>query len=308
MPPSDLLARARISFGAGSTDPLIEELTAMLPRSHCRVRKPAAIEKIVEAGGVDLLVLDINVVGDGMVDLCRRIRHGEVGANPFIAIIALATAPPESVVRRVVDGGFDDLVVRPTTAKEVLTRLVNQARNRRPFVVTTDYIGPDRRQAPRPGTQQIPLLEVPNPFDGRRAEDNDAYTKAIADMMETINEQKIERHAFQIGYLINHIVNAYMMHKEGAETDAQVDRLADVCRDMIKRLPGSNYDDLGALIASVLEVAQRIQAQREKPAQKDLDVLPNLARAIKRAMETAVDLSATAQTIHSEVSKAGRDG
>ena len=61
------------------------------------------------------------------------------------------------------NSGPDDLLLIPFAPDQIMSRLKILVERRKPFVVTHDYIGPDRRTAPRPGTTSATQFQVPNP-------------------------------------------------------------------------------------------------------------------------------------------------
>lgn len=73
--------------------------------------------------------------------------------DPFTPIIAVLSEASPGTVRRGVDSGADDLLIHPWSEGYLDQRLQNIIHNRKPFVVTSDYVGPDRRSVRRPGPQ-----------------------------------------------------------------------------------------------------------------------------------------------------------
>ncbi len=157
----------------------------------------SVVEIAVATNEVDLLICDVELPDGDLYDLTYRIRHHELGDNPFIVVTALITAPTLQMVKRVFDSGCDDLVPKPISTGLLFERVVNLTRNRKRFVVTSDYIGPNRRARPRPGTQQILLIEVPNPLNAKATGDVnvDDLQRDIERVAEVLNQQKMERHA-----------------------------------------------------------------------------------------------------------------
>ena len=81
-------------------------------------------------------------------------------------------------------------------------------RERRPFVVTCDYVGPDRRKEAK-RKSDVPTLEVPNSLKTKATgpkEETDAVQRAIDEAIMDINLRKLERHAAQIAFLVDQIV------------------------------------------------------------------------------------------------------
>ena len=93
----------------------------------------------------DLIVMDSIMDGGEALALASRIRAGDLGVNPFVGIIMTVRQPSQAVIRRVVNSGTDDIIVKPLSPKSMMDRISAVAYHRKPFVVTSDYIGSDRR-------------------------------------------------------------------------------------------------------------------------------------------------------------------
>ncbi len=119
-------------------------------------------DKFVEAAP-DLLFVDIDGRPDWAFDTIRGIRNRKVGDCPFVVIVAQTEKPALEVVQAALAAGSDDMVVRPVTARALRERVVNQIQNRKEFIATADYVGPDRRADVRALTEDDPAaIEVPN--------------------------------------------------------------------------------------------------------------------------------------------------
>ena len=171
----------------------------------------SVVETAVAANSVDLMICDTELPDGDLYDLVYKIRHHELGDNPFIVVTALIAAPTPKLVKKIFDAGCDDLIPKPISTGLLFERVLNLARNRKAFVVTSDYIGPNRRATPRSGIQRDPEIDVPNPLkakavDDASAEDLQAEIDIVANQL---NEQKMERHAHRISYLVERIVPVY---------------------------------------------------------------------------------------------------
>ena len=115
----------------------------------------------------------------------------------------------------------------------------------------------------------------------------DMIDKAVAE----VNVRKLERHAFQIGWLIERIAPAIEEGKPDKETADHLDRLVYVCKDAGRRMRGTKYAHVGDLCRSMLQVAERVNASMPKPVEKDIKLLMPLSQAIQQGfadVESAV--------------------
>lgn len=269
------------------------------------------LKEIVESEALtpDLIITDIELPGGDVCDLCYDIRHHKAGNDPFIPIIATSWSAGEDQVRGVIDSGADDLLIKPISTNNLLARITQLIKARKPFVVTTEYIGPDRRSGEqREGTEDIPTLEVPNKLQakatGQENVSPEAFQAAVDKAAAVINERKMERHAHQLVYLAEHIVAPFHKGLAGDHLHEQVDRAAYVATDLARRMEGTRFSHVSELCASLLRVINSIRSAGDKPAIKDLDLLLELSRATEMAFSSDEKVVALAHDITNSVDSA----
>jgi DNA-binding response OmpR family regulator len=250
----------------------------------------------------DLLISECQLNDGDFDQLVRDIRHHQVGDNPFVPIIALSGHPTPEMVGRVVGAGVDDLLPKPLSTGHLLKRIQVLVESRKPFIVTTDYVGPDRRKA-QDWDNTLTHLEVPNVLKAKITGTADLRQseQAIADALATVNLHKLERHAVQIGVLAEMIVAAYDAGEVDAQLYGNLDRLNSVAEDTGRRLAGTKYAHVAELCESLITVAGDIRKAKENPAGKDLKLLPPLSQAVLRAFDVEEDVAALARKISSTI-------
>jgi DNA-binding NarL/FixJ family response regulator len=128
------------------------------------VESVEALANRLEKSEVALLIGSATM-GDGQVlELVRQIRRNEIAAQPFMPVVALVDEPEAMLVRRVIDSGADLIFTHPVSQTSVEQGLKILVMRRKPFVVTYDYVDPDRRRESRDDGSGAPLVEVPNPL------------------------------------------------------------------------------------------------------------------------------------------------
>ena len=265
----------------------------------------SVIETAVAANKVDLMVCDTELSDGDLYDLVYKIRHNELGDNPFIVITALITAPTPKTGKKIFDSGCDDLIPKPISTGLLFERVLNLARDRKPFVVTSDYTGPNRRAKPWPGTQQIPEIDVPNPLKAKATDDTSAedLQAEIDEVSNMLNEQKMERHAYQIDYLVERIVPLYEDGTADESIVAHLDRLLYVSEDISCRLEGTRYRHVGELCLSMVNVVKAVRQAPLSPDRKDIALMPALAQAVKAAFRPQADVVALSRGISATVER-----
>lgn len=243
------------------------------------------IRQAMEDGEVDLLIGDTVLPEGDLSELIHEMRHGEIGVDPFLVTITLVSDPDQSTVRRVVDSGTDTVLLKPFTPEELVQRIFQMVERRKRFVVTTDYIGPDRRKSKRPGTMEIPTLEVPNPLRDRvfGQTDERRRKRAVEAASARINEQKVERHAYQIQWLVERILP--VLHAEGAteEVLGHLDRLIEVSSDLCQRIQDTRYVHVSGMCLNVRTLAETLRAAPDKRDEDSMRMLGQLPALIQRA-------------------------
>ena len=150
----------------------------------------------------DLLLAEVSGGEQGCCSVIQSVRRGELGDNPFIVILATTWRRDGSIIKQAVNSGADDLLARPISTSVLGERIRLLVERRKGFVVTSDYIGPDRRRTPRPN--DAPCMEVPNPLKIRAMEtlSDDEIGRRIAESVtagrEALNLEKLRRDAVQL--------------------------------------------------------------------------------------------------------------
>ena len=270
----------------------------------------SVVETAVAINSVDLMICDTELPDGDFYDLVYRIRHHKLGNNPFIVVIALITALTPNKIKKIFNAGCDDFVPKPFSTGFLFERVVNLTRNRKPFVVTSDYIGPDRRAKPRPKIQQNHEIDVPNPLKAKAADDASAgdLQAEIDRVANLLNEQKMERHAYQIAYLVERVVPLYEDGAADLSVIPHLVRLLYVSEDINRRLKGTRYHHVGELCLSMVNVVRALRRAPLSPDRKDISLMPALAQAIKCAFEPKENVAELAHDISESVKRrAGRD-
>lgn len=246
----------------------------------------------------DLVVAESDLPVAAFCDMLYRVRHHDLGSNPFVPIIGLTWSPDRETVRMIIDGGADDLLVRPLSASQLLSRIKVLTLKRKPFVVTSDYIGPDRRKDSR--ESKIPRVEVPNTLAHKATNskvDIHALQSEINSTIAEVNLQKLERHAVQIEYLVKGIVPNLEKGADDDVTGRMLDRLLYVAEDTARRLVGTKYDHVSELCQSLIKVTSALIHAENKAVQKEVRLLSPLADAIRKGFDTTRSVADTARKI-----------
>lgn len=268
----------------------------------------ADIEHKFTVGMPDLLIADIKIEDGDFTDFVYKLRHHELGANPFLPIIATAWSPTNDDVRGVIQSGADDIVAKPLSAGQLLNRIQMLIKGRKPFVVTSNYIGPDRRKAgeeDRADGEHVDPIKVPNVLRakamGDKRLDHSTIQRQIDDFIDEVNVQKMDRHANQALWLVERIGPGLAFGGPDEPTQRALERLLYVSEDIGRRMVGTPYEHVSELCQSLIDVTKRILAAGEFPSPKDVDLLKPLASAIQRGFDDSENTAATAHEIFESI-------
>jgi DNA-binding response OmpR family regulator len=209
----------------------------------------------------DVVILDADLEDDNPCDLVRSIRHGKLGRNPFLTVVMTTSIASNERVRAIVESGADGLLLKPISPSAVMERLAGLVRQRKPFIVTSAYIGPDRRKDPSRGPSSIPLFDVPNTLrakaEGKPARLED-LEQTIALAQKAIDEEKRRRDAFQITFLAGLIVSGTPGLNDDDTNRDYLESLIDACADLLERISGTPFARLAEICTELRNLAQRM--------------------------------------------------
>jgi len=266
------------------------------------------IEDQFRLGMPDLLITDIKLEDGDVNQFIHDLRHHDVASNPFLPIIVTAWSPTTDDVRAIVQSGADDLITKPLSAAQILQRIKALVNARKPFVVTSGYIGPDRR---KPGADhdrgvKIDPINVPNILREKAVGDHHVDVNAIQAQIDAciklVNLEKLERHSQQVAWLVERIVPGLAFGEPDDATTGQLNRLLYVSEDISRRMVGTKFEHVGELCRSLIEVTTRIINSGSMPMPKDVGLLKPLAQSIQRGFdESDTEAARAAHEISSTV-------
>jgi len=98
----------------------------------------------------DLAIVDFNMQPLDGVEFTRLVRNAPDSANPYMPIIMMTGHAERSRVMEARDAGVNEFVVKPITARSLLSRIQAVIFKPRAFVRAADYFGPCRRRVNDP--------------------------------------------------------------------------------------------------------------------------------------------------------------
>ncbi len=246
----------------------------------------AATRESIRKTPPDLIVVDCNMPDGDAIGMVEDIRHKRLGSNPFVTIMLTVWSPNREIVERITKCGVDDLMVKPISPMQLMERIKFLADSRKPFIVTSEYIGPDRR-GDRTGDddegEPVPVVEVPNTLKSKsKGEDVDYVDlqNMVENAMFEINDQRLKRHSYLIASIVDEIVPAYRENKVTQDVQRQVIKLSGVAKEISERLIESDFKHVTDLCDTLDEITTAIRNRPRDPDPRDIDLLKTLSDAI----------------------------
>ncbi|MBT4711191.1 MAG: response regulator [Alphaproteobacteria bacterium] len=252
----------------------------------------------------DVLITETDLPDGDPCEMISAIRHNGVGKNPFLPIIVTTWQPTPDIVRKIVDSGSDDLVIKPVSVGGLVSRVENLIHNRKDFVVTSDYIGPDRHDTPgRDEEEKTDLLVVPNALKAvvTGAPEESTAQAEIQEMIAEINVHKLERYAVDIVSLVTILVPKVKERVFDSDSVKLLERLLDITGDAHRRMEGTKYAHVSQLCDTLAKVTHNLITHRAKAAEKDVRLLRPLSQAIQAGFDSSDVTAAAARAISSTI-------
>ena len=263
----------------------------------------AELAKEITKEHTDVLITETDLPDGDPCELIAAIRHNGVGNNPFLPIIVTTWQPTPEIVRKIVDSGSDDLVIKPVSVGGLVSRVENLIHNRKQFVVTSDYIGPDRHDTPGRTDDKSELLEVPNALKTvvTGLPEESAAQAEIHAMIAEINVQKLERYAVDIVSLVTILVPKVKERKFDDDAVKLLERLLDIAGDAHRRMEGTKYSHVSQLSDTLAKVTANLISHKDKAAEKDIRLLRPLSQAIQAGFDSSDVTAAAARAISNTI-------
>jgi DNA-binding NarL/FixJ family response regulator len=240
----------------------------------------AEVQERLASVGCDVLICDAETGGGMATKMFHNIRQGDVGGDPFLPIIATTWDPKRELVSEVISSGADLLLTLPMTIGKMKTAIETLINKRKPFVVTSDYIGPDRRSNPREDDNPIPQVKVPNRLRHTATGDDDGVDHAA--IQEVVQEQRVERYVNKILVTAGMITSIPEEHKN--KLPRLLKELAEAAEMLDKRIADTRFNHQAELCKMLVAVGRRMMTGNT-PKASDMELVRQLGNALQLVMK-----------------------
>jgi DNA-binding response OmpR family regulator len=255
------------------------------------------IPELVRTRLFDLFVADVTQHTDDLCALVRALREGKACANPFAHVMLTAWKLDNELIRRALNCGADEFVTRPFSVSFLGARVKASTEQRASFVVTGDYVGPDRRRDQLRRNSAVPTFAAPNSMRAKCGERYDAqHASALLSEIDAAKERvgvdRIRRGSVQMPLVIRSLKEAF------ADMDALepcLDSLMTLATDAMER---AHHAGLAPVFAKAKALVREIAG-----AQDGVHVAAHIDEAARIATDLylAANPGATLQTLEREI-------
>ena len=245
----------------------------------------AQVAGAVREGNVDLLIADTSLPEGDFNEYVTELRHGKHGDNPFLVVMTLVSDPNPDAVHAAINSGTDHVLAKPFSPLAMIRHAKDLTHGRKKFVVTTDYIGPDRRGQRRQEGMAIERIDVPNALRQRMTGQmsNGIVRRAIDAAKAKINNQKVVRHAYQIGWLLERMLPEIDAQQKSADFYAHMERLNSVAIDISRRIRTTEFAHVAEMCMTLSSMVE--QAIKNGFTQEDALLLGKISGLIGAAFD-----------------------
>lgn len=213
-----------VELGAGSRSALREVVW------RTGIRRIVQMDEIPSPKSEEFLNADVILIGaDGpgpeSLSLIRKIRQSASTANPFAFVFATHFEPTREAITGALEAGVDMILGKPLSTAVLHQRMGVQMASPRKWLVSSNYIGPERPAGPGSGTgtRLADLLQLK--AAGARVED-------IRAAVESSKAQVVEQRKLHLAYQTAFVV----ARAEVAPTDPAALAELKLLRPMIQEL------------------------------------------------------------------------
>ncbi len=291
-----VLASSRLQ-GGNTLRQLLSDLEFRAIRTVSDVEK---LKHAIAARTPDILVAEDHNLDGNLCSLIEGIRHGTIGDNSFMGIIIATWDPSEALIRRAVNTGADDILAQPLSRNQIGERINVLVQDRKPFIVTSSYIGPDRRKKSAPGRDGKSKIRVPDFLRAKATGEIDADEMAIEMRIarERINTERVIEMADAMRQSTQTLHDAIPIQSIGEIERKKLVLLLKQSDEITERLKGSSLAPITKLCRSFVTVIRRLLSSATAPDPKDIELLPEIAQSISLGVrELAGDTAESAQIL-----------
>jgi DNA-binding response OmpR family regulator len=124
---------------------LTQIISAIGIRNFFRTSTVAEAQHFANAHEIHLIIVNANLKHSNAFAFIEWLRRANIQPTSFAPVILVTGHTQRSNVERARDCGANSVIAKPVSPMSVLERIVWVAKEKRPYVQSAAYVGPDRR-------------------------------------------------------------------------------------------------------------------------------------------------------------------
>lgn len=248
----------------------------------------ADVEERLAKDSVDLLIASVlDGAEQTAATVLRKVRHQEIGDNPFVVATLLTANNTFDSVSALLNTGPDDVLIAPTSVGAIHSRILTRVQRRKPFIVTSEYIGPDRRiNRPLDVGNEPLVVSVPNPLRAKvKGEGLSNLSKDSAQAKLIINGMSAECAAQQIVEAGSHLPTLSHNQDDRPAVVSDFKRLTGSLANLRRIIPGTPYEALETPAGRLANALDALGADPTLGTTGARQNVESLSKALFHAME-----------------------
>jgi DNA-binding response OmpR family regulator len=175
-PPKALFNLQRTNVLLADADPMGQSILGQMlvgfgARNIVRCDDIVELRRLLAQHNYDLVIIDPASFGPAGYELIGWMRRSLEPPNRHVSILVATGHTENARVGQLRDSGANFIVSKPLSAAVLLERILWLSREKRPYVETSNYVGPDRRWRD---------ASLPEGVEGRRQKDREIAARIAA--------------------------------------------------------------------------------------------------------------------------------
>jgi hypothetical protein len=220
------------------------------------------LRSAVSRDEIDFLLLEPDESPVKIREFVRDIRQGRLGSNPYLVISIITWRADNQMINDFVNAGADDLIAMPASLTFTSGRVDNLIDHRREFVVTRNYVGPDRCAKTRVTIDELGTIVVPNGLRYKVTGDESAAPSRarLRQINQVVETHMLRRMTLRLEQLAAQAERFATEHPGEPLPSAPLTELLDLVKEIETRTGNDGSVSVAELIASMNDIMQAILA------------------------------------------------
>ncbi len=247
-----------------------------------------SLQPLMQEVPPDLLLLS-DTLDPNVFEMAKEVRFNKLGHNPFIIISLLISPNQPGNIKKAIEAGADDIIIRPLQPNKIYDRLRMITYYRQPFVATSDYIGPERKDQSfnHPGARRVNVLNTIFEKVSGRTFNEWELKEAIKESLGDVVEAQLASQSMKMGLICDNILDAYNSGLVTSDVADMLEGLASILKEAETMAASVKDASLQELCGSLAKNVLAMHSHYESATQEELNLIDKLAQAFRMAIDSA---------------------